>query len=295
MPIGSAQSPFSGSLNGQGFAINDLTINSSAAYVGLFGTIAQAGSAKNVGITNIDLTAAGWNGPGDYAHVGALAGINYGTITNSYVTGSISSDSPYATAGDTGGLVGTNYGAISQSYANANITESSQGGALYLGGLVGWNQSGTITQSYATGTVTNTSGQSADVGGLIGNNTGTVTQSYSIGAVSGPGTVGGLIGGNSGTVTSSYWDTQTSGQSTSAAGSGLTTAQFQSGLPGGFDATVWGLSASHEQRPSLSAVAVAERHLHGRGLRLQRHARQQLPGSAASRSMASTTASRSAR
>ena len=79
----------------------------------------------------------------------------------------------------------------------------------------------------------------AVVGGLIGENDGTVSQSYSIGAVNGLGNIGGLIGGNNGTVTSSYWNTQTSGQSESDGGAPLTTAQFQSGLPSGFDATAW--------------------------------------------------------
>ena len=37
VPIGDLEYQFSGSFNGQGFAINNLTINSSAAYVGLFG------------------------------------------------------------------------------------------------------------------------------------------------------------------------------------------------------------------------------------------------------------------
>ena len=79
------------------------------------------------------------------------------------------------------------------------------------------------------------------VGGLIGNKTGTVSQSYSSGLVSGAGNLGGLIGNSNGNVTSSYWDTDTSRRNISAAGSPLTTAQFQSGLPGGFDATVWGI------------------------------------------------------
>ena len=75
IPIGNSQNPFTGSLNGDGFAINNLTINSSAAYVGLFGMIGSGGSVQNLGIGNISLTATGWNGSGgDYAHVGALAG-----------------------------------------------------------------------------------------------------------------------------------------------------------------------------------------------------------------------------
>ena len=248
VPIGNPQNPFTGALNGDGFAVNNLTINSSAAYVGLFGTIGSGGSVQNLGIGNISLTATGWNGSGgDYAHVGALAALNQGTISNSYATGNITSLSPDGTAPDTGGLVGTNAGSINRSYAGVNIIENSQGSDLYLGGLVGWNQiGGSITQSYATGSVTNALDSTAAVGGLIGLNSGTVTQSYSMGAVSGLGGLGGLIGDGSGNVTSSYWDTQTSGQPINAdsIGIGLTTAQFQSGLPGGFDATAWGINSS---------------------------------------------------
>jgi len=245
--IGTLQNEFSGSLNGLGNTINNLTVNpgSSTAYIGLFGAVGHNGTVQNLGIVDINLTATQWDGSGDYAHVGALAGLNEGSISKSYATGIITSASQYGTAPDTGGLVGTNSGSISQSYSSVNVTESSPGGSLYLGGLVGWNQGGgTVTQSYATGSVTNTQDQNSDVGGLIGFNSGTVTQSYSIGAVSSPGNVGGLIGGNIGTVTSSYWDTQTSGQPANAdsIGTGLTTARFQAGLPGGFDATAWGLS-----------------------------------------------------
>ena len=242
IPIGNLDNQFNGSLNGQGFSINNLTINSSAAYVGLFGMIGQGGSVQNLGIANISLTARGWNGSDDYAHVGTLAGFNQGTISDSYATGTIFSSSRASTAPDTGGLVGTNTGSISQSYADVNITENSTGGGLYVGGLVGWNEGGTIAQSYASGAVTNVVDQTAVIGGLIGQNDGVVSQSYSIGAVSGLGTIGGLIGANTGNVTSSYWDTQTSGQSESDGGAPLTTAQFRSGLPSGFDATAWGLS-----------------------------------------------------
>jgi filamentous hemagglutinin family protein len=257
VPIGNSQNGFSGSLNGQGYAVDNLTINSSAAYVGLFGIIAGAGSVQNLGINNINLTAAGWNGAsGDYAHIGALAGINNGTITASYATGSITSNSPYGTAPDTGGLVGTNTNTVKQSYAGVNVIDNSAGTDLYVGGLVGWNNAGTITQSYATGTVTNSASSSGNAvgglagynngtiaqayatgavngtthtGGLIGDNSGSVTQTYAIGAVTGASvsTTGGLVGVNDGTVGSSYWNTQTTGQSTSAGGTGLTTAQMQ--------------------------------------------------------------------
>jgi len=52
------------------------------------------------------------------------------------------------------------------------------------------------------------------------------------------------------TLKTDYWDTETSGQNQGAGNvvnepglTGLTTAQFQSGLPAGFDANVWGENA----------------------------------------------------
>ena len=50
----------------------------------------------------------------------------------------------------------------------------------------------------------------------------------STGAVSGDGNdIGGLIGSSSGEVADCFWDTQTSGQTKSAGGAGLTTAEMQ--------------------------------------------------------------------
>jgi hypothetical protein len=45
--------------------------------------------------------------------------------------------------------------------------------------------------------------------------------------VTGNTNVGGLVGRNLGTVSNSFWDTQTSGQGSSAGGTGRTTAQMK--------------------------------------------------------------------
>jgi hypothetical protein len=45
--------------------------------------------------------------------------------------------------------------------------------------------------------------------------------------VTGSTNVGGLVGKYAGTVTNSFWDTQTSGQATSPAGTGKTTAEMK--------------------------------------------------------------------
>ena len=111
-----------------------------------------------------------------------------------------------------GGLVGDNDGKIRTSMARATVT----GSASAVGGLVGRN-TGNVLATYATGSVNSTG---SHVGGLVGQNNSYLKASYSVARTDG----GGLVGSGSGTVTDSYWDTVASGTTTSAAGTGLTTA-----------------------------------------------------------------------
>ena len=128
------------------------------------------------------------------------------------------------------------------------------GAKAHVGGLIGSANGGSAEYDFATGPVSGLG--KSDVGGLIGlaSNV-TLSQAYSSGAVStGPGGVlGGLIGKQTGGTDSAlYWDLTTSGVGSTqgvgnianAAGvTGLTSGQLQSGLPSGFDATVWGNSS----------------------------------------------------
>ena len=131
-----------------------------------------------------------------------ITGVNYtacivgwlnGIVENSFSNGVVYGNS-YS-----GGLVGSSYGTINNSYSNANV--SGPNNSSSLGGLLGSNGgSGSISNSYSTGFVTN--GYSG-IGGLVG---------YQ----------------QSGASTSnSFWNTETSGQATSAGGTGLTTAEMQ--------------------------------------------------------------------
>lgn len=65
------------------------------------------------------------------------------------------------------------------------------------------------------------------VGGLVGANYSSVSESYATGAVVQGGLIGGLLGYNAGSVSNSYWNINTTGRSTSAGGTGLTTAQMR--------------------------------------------------------------------
>ena len=144
--------------------------------------------------------SGGVSGQGD--NFGGLAGVNSGTITDSYATGSVSSSVSSSNFADVGGLVGANEidGKIITSYATGGV--SGQGDNF--GGLAGVN-AGVIAASYATGSVSGSG--FADVGGLVGANMfeGKITTSYAIGGVSGQGdNFGGLAGVNSGVIAASY-------------------------------------------------------------------------------------------
>lgn len=143
-------------------------------------------------------------------------------INNSYATGDVVATDSFQ-SNDIGGLVGANApdNIIDNSYATGRVK-----GNIHVGGLVGNNNEGIVTNSYSTGTV---EGETS-VGGLVGYNIGTVENSYASGAVTGVNDVGGLVGINtyaSGMVNNSYWNIETSGQSTSAGGTGKTTAELQ--------------------------------------------------------------------
>ena len=196
--------PFTGTLDGQGYEIRDLFIDlPGIGYVGLFSIVGESGRIENVGVVNADVNST--------AYIGSLVGVNLGTVSNSYSSGTVSC---WLSAG---GLVGNNVGTVSNSYSSGNVT------SIYGGGSLAGGNSGTVSNCYATGSVT--SGQGA--GGLVGTNNGTVVNCYSVGSVTGDSDIGGLVGYSEGTVGNSFWDTETSGQATSAGGIGRTTTQLR--------------------------------------------------------------------
>ena len=179
---------FTGSFDGAGFVISNLTIDDNGAsndYIGLFGELGTGGEIKNLGLENVNVTG----GTGSDA-LGGLVGRNYyGSISNCYVTGSVSGERYL------GGLVGGNsYGNISGCYSTGSIS-----GNGYLGGLSGRIYYGSISNCYATGTVSGRE-ESQYLGGLVGCDWyGNISNCYATGSVSGGDiseNLGGLIGAN---------------------------------------------------------------------------------------------------
>ncbi len=249
IPIGNnTGSDFVGVFDGQNQTISNLSIQANlrtivgltpGSGVGLFGNIGVGGSVRNLGIINANVSGVESVFIDDA--VGILAGGNQGTVSRVYVTGSVTGIAP-------GGLLESNNGSIDQSYANVQVNGGAGGG-----GLVALNL-GTISNSYALGSVSASAVEFVfgSTGGLVGfNQSGTITDSYSTGlvysALSTQTHPGGLVGNSpmvAGIINNSYWDTQSSGQNISAGGTGLATAQLKSGLPTGFDPTVWGINPS---------------------------------------------------
>ena len=237
--------PFTGVFDGNGHTISNFTYCSNGTNcIGLFGFVSgENAEIRNLGLIDPNVDA------GTGRCVGSLVGyLRDGTITDCYSTGGI-------VAGDccVGGLVGWNSekGTITNCYAAGSIS-----GEYSVGGLVGGNDDGKISNCYSEAIVSGTT----EVGGLVGRNDyGTITNCYSTGSVKGGGVVGvsfrvgGLVGWHSGgeifncyssgvvtgayaqglvgegeyQVHASYWDIDASGQRTSVAGIGKTTAEMQ--------------------------------------------------------------------
>jgi hypothetical protein len=193
--------------------------------------------------------------------VGGIAGqIQYSDIVYSHTSGNISSNETGSDSavGRVGGIAGGSNSLISQSYATGTIY-----GQTRVGGLVGVNgEDSEIIDSYATGSVT---GQS-NLGGLAGRcGYGKINNSYSVGAVnptnmgSSPSYYGGLLGRDQSSceVNNSFWDTETSGQASSALGTGKTTEEMKTAATftdaGWNFASIWSISSSiNDGYPNLS-------------------------------------------
>jgi hypothetical protein len=171
--------------------------------------------------------------------MGGLVGSQSSPIIDSYATGNVRL-APIAQGSRVGGLVGSTNSSITRSFATGNVEHSYPGND---GGLVALVSGGPITDSYALGAVGGSLG-----GGLVGESGDqiAISTSYATGNADGNET-GGFACGLYPTGTSNdYWDTTTSGTTYSlcmnqnqTGVTGLTTTQLQSGLPAGFDPSVW--------------------------------------------------------
>ncbi|WP_066020437.1 MULTISPECIES: fibronectin type III domain-containing protein [Clostridium] len=205
-PIGNSNAQFTGSFDGDGYSIKNLSMNKgNTDACGFFGYVGGSAEIKNVVMKNTNILAGDYVGAlaanvsgksvidncividgniegGGYVGslVGAASGLN---ISNSSSTARVIGTKDYV-----GGLIGSlSNGNITNCYTEGDV--SSDGN--YVGGLAG-SIKGNITGSYSNGNVTSNSAN--NVGGLTGYLNGQVSQCYSTGTIKGVKNIGGLVG-----------------------------------------------------------------------------------------------------
>ena len=184
---------YTGTFDGDGKTITGLTINKSTeSNVGLFASIVEGGTVKNLTLDDVNITAG--------SNVGAIAGENRGTIENCSVSGSVTSSNMSSDC--VGGIVGQNNGTITGCHSSATVE-----GIAYVGGIAG-KSNASITACSSTGDVTATKNSTnySYAGGVVGQNSNRaiLTACYATGDVEGE-YAGGVVGGNLSTVTACYW------------------------------------------------------------------------------------------
>ncbi len=144
-PIGSSEKPFTGTLDGKGYAITGLTVTAKknatgkSLYAGLFAT--NRGTVKNLKLQEIKATAK----DAQYAYVGAVAAINIGTIENCYASGDCVAEN-IEIAAHSGGIAGQMLkGTLKGTSSYVNVHTS--GGEQYTGGLCGTVEKGEFSNN----------------------------------------------------------------------------------------------------------------------------------------------------
>ena len=200
-PIGTSFSnKYTGTFDGGGHTIKGLTVTTNDQFVGLFGSIGNAGTVKNVMMEDVQITSNRSSG-----FAGGVAGYSDGTIENCSVSGSVSG-TVYV-----GGVVGAQWeGSITGCSSSATVK-----GMVHVGGVVGQTNGGaTLTACYATGNVTLEIDPRKNIAGgsLVGFNGGNgVRACYATGNVTSTGSstgnvhIGGFLGDNYTYLTACYW------------------------------------------------------------------------------------------
>lgn len=215
-PIGTLNSPFTGTFDGNNKTISGLYFNDSGKDdVGLFGCVGTNGTVKDVTLADSYVSGK--------SYVGGICGMNNGgTVEGCRNSGKVSGK------GYVGGVCGYNKGStLEKSYNTGDVSGTGDS----VGGVCGYNE-GTLQECYNNGDVSGTMNR---VGGVCGENaSGTVKGCYTTGKVTGNYPVGSVCGWNGGTVEKCYYLAGTSAKAVGGGNEGVNCAsktelQFQNG------------------------------------------------------------------
>ncbi len=224
-PIGNAGTHFTGSFDGQGFTIANVTIDRSGKdTLGFFG-YTDGAAITNLNLKDVIIT-------GDYVLGGLIGYSNYSQIVNNTVSATLTgiTSGNYGRVGGligssnwstvhynrtTGTVTGNRYvggvaGIAKESTVEMNYSLSIVNGVLFAGGLLGSSEGTVVQNNFSTGAIVVTD---RDVGGLIGYCTNsTINKNYAAGEVTHAGSnYGGFIGENassSSEISDNYYDSE---------------------------------------------------------------------------------------
>lgn len=207
-PIGNSTTKFSGVFDGNGYVISNVSINSSANQLGLFGRTSYA-EIKNLGVENVNIVMTG--ATADTKHAAGVVGYlgASSTLVNCYVTGKIDARSQ---AKIIGGLAGQVYSGctVDSCYSECNLVNMNTMAGNLLGCL---EKDSVLKNSYSTGNVAGKSG----LGGLVGVvlNNSVVENCYTTGNLSGnqSGGIAGSVHTNS-SIINSWTSSEVTGTTT---------------------------------------------------------------------------------
>ncbi|MBI9031913.1 hypothetical protein JEZ13_07935 [bacterium] len=222
LPIGNGIQSFTGTYNGNRYAILNLYINRpSSNFIGLFGSTDLATLEKIV-LSDANITGN--------SSVSFLAGISDSTsVSECSTSGNLKGYSSFV-----GGIMGLNISSYVTCSLNNGTIESDDFGT---GGIVGGNFAGHIANCYNWGEINGTT----KTGGIVGyTNNGSITNCYSIGIVTGSTETGGIVGINANvtSISGCFWDTQSSNILLSDGGIGKTSDEmkvYQTYIEAGWD------------------------------------------------------------
>lgn len=232
---------FTGTFDGKGHTLRNASISSSnKSGTGLFGTVGEGGTLKNI-------TLEGFSVKG-FDNVGALVGnLHKGNVENCSSTAEVSGRiniggligkqelstiTKCSAAGKvtgissaTGGLLGLSGGSswnsggtISHSRAAAEVK-----GVRYVGGFIGSMQAGTLTHCSASGKVTG----DTHAGGFVGTSKAAISTSFATGEVSCDGTAaGGFVGASGDTISQCYATGKVKGERSTGGFAGVVSGQI---------------------------------------------------------------------
>ncbi len=151
---------FSGSLDGNGYAIKDLVINGTLPDTNKGNYRAgfirrNTGAIEDLCLEDITVTCVGDNGTAGGPTAGGLVAENTGSITRCSVTGSISAPT-YEMAAGIAGKNGNNNSIISDCSFSGDVT------AMYMAGGIAGYAKGTVERCFARGDMTTTSDHPTD-------------------------------------------------------------------------------------------------------------------------------------